>query len=144
MVGYLIAGQAILSAFNSYQQGQISKEAFRHDAAMQALAEKQIGINLAFDNAKRKEQYAETLAMQNVLSAAMGRSGGSLEALSSTGAENLRKDMEIAKSNADISRISAMMGGEIARASGETAARMGLLGGGLELLKGGVQAAPYL
>lgn len=145
MMGYMTGLGAITDAFMSYEAGQMKKLAYEHDAAMQEINAKQIGIDAQFVIADKENELAQTLALQNVMAAASGRSGGgSLSNITQTSVANLKRDEKRILQTAESKKVSQMMGASASRTAGKTAASTGLLGSISDLTTGFTKASKYI
>lgn len=135
---------AITGAFMSYQAGQMKKMAYEHEAAMAEINAKQIGIEAQFVMADKQNELANTLAMQNVVAAATGRAGGTVDVLAQSSEAALKKEEKRIELTGKARSVSTMMDAASSRAAGETAAQYGLLSGISSLVQGGTQAARYI
>ena len=143
-VGGMYGIQAITGAFMAYEAGQMQKLAYEHEAAMAEINAKQIGIDAQFIMADKMDELADTLSLQNVIAAATGRAGGSVENLAQTSVSNLKKDEERIRLTGKSKQVATMMDAANARAAGSTAAKYGLLSRVSELTKGATQAARFI
>lgn len=135
---------SITSAYAAYEAGQMRQIAYDHEAAMAEINAKQIGIDAQFIMADKMDQLRSTLAMQNVVAAATGRAGGSIENLSQTSTANLKKEEKRIRLTGEAKRVATMMDAASARAAGETAASIGLLSGIATLTGGAAETARYI
>ncbi len=135
---------AITGAFMAYEAGQMKKLAYEHEAAMAEINAKQIGIEAQFVMADKYTELANTLAMQNVVAAATGRAGGTVDVLAQSSEAALRKEEERIRLTGKARSVATMMDAASSRAAGETAAQYGLLSGISSLVQGGAQAARFI
>lgn len=135
---------AITGAFMAYEAGQMKKIAYEHEAAMAEINAKQIGIEAQFIMADKYTELSNTLAMQNVVAAATGRAGGSIERLAETSATRLETEEKRIRLTGKAQSVATMMDVASSRAAGETAAQYGLLSGVSALATGGTQAARFI
>jgi len=138
------AVSAITGAFAAYQAGQMRKLAYEHEAAMSEINARQIEIEAQFTIADQTEALAENLALQNVISAASGRAGGSIEQITQTSIANLEKEKKRIGVTGRARKVAALMDVESTRAAGETAAKFGLLGAATELTTGAAQTSRFI
>lgn len=138
------AVSAVTGAFMAYQAGQMQKLAYEHEAAMSEINAKQIGIDAQFMMADKENELANTLALQNVINAATGRSGGSVSAIAETSLANVKRDEERLRLTGKAKKVATMMDASASRAAGNTAAKYGLLGGVAELTKGGAEVSRFI
>jgi hypothetical protein len=139
-----MAISSIASAFSSWQAGQMQKLAYDHEAAMAEINAKQIQIEGQFLIADKTNALVESLALQNVMAAAGGRSGGSVSNLAQTSVANLKKDEARIKATGEARKVSTLMGASASRAAGQTAATQGLIGGISDLNKGVAEAYGWI
>lgn len=135
---------AISGAFMAYEAGQMKKLAYEHEAAMAEINAKQIGIDAQFVMADKQNELANTLAMQNVIAAATGRAGGSVDVIAQSSEANLKKEEKRIQLTGEARSVATMMDAASSRAAGATAAQYGLLSGVNSLVQSGTQAARYL
>lgn len=141
--GGISAIGSISSAFASYEAGKSRQLAYQHEAAMNALNARQVGIDAQFIIADKMNELTNNLAMQQVVAAAQGRSGGSVEALYKTSVSNFRKEEERLLKTGKARSASMMMESDISRATGKSAATAGLLGATSDLAAGLATTAKY-
>lgn len=143
MAGSMAIG-AIASAFSAWQAGEMQKLAYDHEAAMAEINAKQIEIEGQFLIADKTNALVESLALQNVMAAAGGRSGGSISNLAQTSVSNLKKDEARIKATGKARKVATLMGASSNRAAGKTAATQGLIGGVSELTKGAAETYGWI
>ncbi len=143
VAGFQAVG-AITGAFMAYQAGQAQKVAFEHEAAMAEINARQIGIDAQFIMADKETELANTLALQNVINAASGRSGGSVSAIAETSVSNVRRDEERIRLTGQARKVATLMDASSSRAAGSSAARFGLLSSVAELGKGAAQVSRFI
>jgi len=143
-VGGMFAISAITSAFTAYEAGKMREIAYNHEAAMAEINAKQIGIDAQFIMADKMDELRSTLALQNVIAAATGRAGGSIENLAQTSVGNLKREEERIRLTGKAKSVATMMDAASSRAAGKSAAAMGLLSGVGELTGGAAQAARFI
>ena len=136
--------QTIAQAYQSYEAGRMKQMAFNHKAAMAELNAKQVGINAQFEMNDRINELRKTLALQNAISGATGRSGGSVEALAQTSIANMKRDEQRIMKTAELKKVAELMDVESLRAAGKSAKRAGILEGINQLISGGQQSASFL
>ena len=142
--GALGAISAVAGAFSAYQAGKMRKLAYEHEAAMVEINAKQIEITGMFLIADKTEDLANTLALQNVMAAASGRRGGSLENLEQTSIANLEEEKKRIKVTGRAKQVATLMESETRRAAGKAAATRGLLSGISELSTGVAEASKFI
>lgn len=144
-VGALGAVGSIAGAFTAYQAGKMRQLAYEHEAAIAEINAKQIEVAGMFQIADRTEDLANTLALQNVIAAASGRSGGgSLQNLEQTSITNLEEEKKRIKVTGRAKQVSTLMDNTSKRAAGKTSARSGLLTGISELSTGAMEASQFI
>lgn len=135
---------SIASAFMAYEAGQMKKLAYEHEAAMEEINAKQVGIEAQFTMADKYDELTDTLAMQNVMAAATGRVAGSVDVLAQSSEAELKKEERKIRLTGKARSTAIMMGSASKRAAGKAAATTGLITGLGELVKGGTQVAKYI
>ena len=144
MVGDTMALNAIFSAFQAYQSGKMKQLAYEHEAAMADINAKMIENAAQFSIAEKEKQLADTLAVQNVMSAAQGRKGGSIQNIALTSKANLGKDIAKIERKARAEKVSTMMEAAGLRAAGKAASATSLIGTGVDLSSDLMTASRYL
>jgi hypothetical protein len=137
---------AVTSAFTAFEAGRMRQVAFQHEAAMAEINARQLEINAQFFIADKTTQLAETLALQNVIAAATGRTigVGTQETITQASISNLEKTKRRIEVTGRAKEVGLLMQSAAARASGEQAAKFGLLSAFEELAKGGLQTAQFI
>ena len=143
-VGGMFAISAVTSAFTAYEAGKMREIAYNHEAAMAEINAKQIGIDAQFIMADKMDQLRSTLALQNVVAAATGRAGGSIQNLTQTSTSNLKREEERIRLTGKAKSVATMMDAASARAAGKSAASMGLLSAVGEFTGGAAQASRFI
>ena len=141
--GYSSAIGAIGSAYSAYAAGKSRQLAYENEAAMAALNARQVQIDTQFVIADKMNELADNLALQQVVAAAQGRSGGSVANLAATSVSNFKKEEERLLKASKLRSTGLMMESEVNRASGKTAAASGLMGAVSELATGIGSTAKY-
>lgn len=135
---------AVTGAYMAYEAGQMKKLAYEHEAAMAEINAKQVGIDAQFVMADKYTELRNTLAMQNVVAAATGRAGGSIDRLAETSTARLEQEEKRIRMTGKAKSVSYMMDAASTRAAGDTAAAYGLLSGVSTFTQGAVNAARYI
>jgi len=143
-VGALGAVGSVASAFTAYQAGKMRQLAYEHEAAVAEINAKQIEIVGIFQIADKTEELANILAIQNVVAAASGRTGGSLKALEQTSIANLEEEKKRIKVTGRAKQVATLMDSESRRAAGKSAAIRGLLSASSELSTGAAEASKFI
>jgi hypothetical protein len=137
---------AITSAYTAFEAGRMRKIAFEHEAAMNEINARSLEIDAQFLIADKTSELAETLALQNVIAAASGRTigVGSQRIITEASISNLEQTKRRIEVTGKARSVSSMMQSSAARASGEQAAKFGLLSSFEELIKGGLETARFI
>ena len=143
-VGGMFAISAVTSAYTAYEAGKMREIAYNHEAAMAEINAKQIGIDAQFIMADKMDQLRSTLALQNVVAAATGRAGGSIQNLAQTSTSNLKREEERIRLTGKAKSVATMMDAASARAAGKSATSMGLLSAVGEFTGGTAQASRFI
>ena len=134
---------AVFGAFSAYQSGKMKQLAYEHEAAMSEINARMIENQAQFSIAEKESQLADTLAMQNVMSAAQGRKGGSVRDIAMTSRANLGRDAAKIKRKERAERVSTLMQTGTLRAAGKAQAATSLIGAATDLSSGLLNAAEY-
>ena len=144
IAGGASAISTIANAYSAFEAGRLRQIAYDHQAVMAELNAKQREIDAIFAVSDRKEELAKTLALQNVIAAASGRSGGSLEAITQTSIAGIEKEKKRIELGVESRKISDMMRADSARFAGDSARSQSLIDSVSQLTTGLTSAYKFI
>lgn len=142
-MGGLYMMSAVTSAFSTYMAGQQQKLAYKHQAAMAELQARQVEAQKKFAIADRIKELRDSIAEQQVMAVAQGRTGGSVDAVYNTSIANYERDKKMIEMGHDMQIAQHKGDAKVASATGNYAAKAGTFGATSDLISGGAKSAEF-